>query len=299
MGNHGLWSRRSRVWRRGMGRSLWSLILGLGLALWGSSLLLPSHAQTVNRGTIAEILDGSEVFIQNAQARTGDSASQGQRIRTGAARAQVNFNTGAVARLSSNSSLTVGQCAQLQRGVLLVNGAVNGCTSSVTAGVRGTTYILEVDEDGREQVKVLEGEVVVTRENHPMPEAEDDALPPSAAAPADPLPTPPEASSLPPAGEIADPSADDAAQESVVLTAGERIATRRGDRLGSPERLSAEEFIEILRGVLFEGFLGDLPGFERIQESFQRLYPNIPFPLNGVGLPENRVPTPVRPRLPF
>ncbi|MBD1909701.1 MULTISPECIES: FecR domain-containing protein [unclassified Leptolyngbya] len=240
-----------RPWLIGL---VFGFAIVLGIGSWNS----PGTAQTVSAGTIAEVLDGSEVFIQNNQARVGDTANRGQNVRTGSARAQVNFNTGAVARLSSNSSLTVGQCAQLQRGVLLVNGAVNGCTGSVTAGVRGTTYLMEVDDDGREQVKVLEGEVTVTKNE-------------SGGIVTSPDSTAPEATSDEP--------------ESVVLKAGEKVSTQEGDRLSDIEQITADEFQDILLGELFDGFLQLLPGLSRIQSSFQQLYPNIPFPLDSSGLP--------------
>jgi len=265
------------------------LVLGFTLILGIGSLTSPGTAQTVSAGTIAEVLDSTEVFIQNNQAHVGDVANRGQNVRTGRARAQVNFNTGAVARLSSNSLLTVGQCANLQRGVLLVNGAVNGCTGSVTAGVRGTTYLLEVDEDGREQIKVLEGEVTVTRnpDGDMLTTPDTDAT----ALPAPDLPT----------EEVPANETDDASEQ-VVLTAGEKVSTRRGDRLSDVEPITADEFADILLGELFDGFLQLLPGLERIQSSFQQLYPDVPFPLNsyGVPIPGPATPSlPIRPRLPF
>ena len=118
--------------------------------LWNPTI---AHSATIKQATLAEILDSNQVYIQNKQARLRDRATQGQRIRTGKARAQLNFNNGAVARLAYNSVLTVGQCARLQRGTLLVNGSVSGCTPSVVAGVRGTTYLLAVDEAGDTQVQ--------------------------------------------------------------------------------------------------------------------------------------------------
>lgn len=256
---------------------LWliGLIFGFAIALGIGSLSAPGHAQSVSAGTIAEVLDSTEVFIQNSQARVGDVANRGQNVRTGRARAQVNFNTGAVARLSSNSSLTVGQCANLQRGVLLVNGAVNGCTGSLTAGTRGTTYLLEVDEDGREQVKVLEGEVLVTR-------AEGGTI----ATPAD-----------------VDPGNNPEAIDSVVVTSGQKVSTREGEGLSEVEGITADEFLDILMGELFDGFLQLLPGLSRIQSTFQQLYPDVPFPLDGSGLPIQPTtpspPIPTRPSNPF
>ncbi len=143
--------------------------LGLCLSLCLTQSLSAQSNQGITQATVKEIIDGTQVFIQNQQAKVNDVAQLRQRVRTGDARAELTFNTGVVARLSKNSILTVGQCARLQRGTLLVNGAVNGCTSSIVAAVRGTTYVLEVDDSGKQEVKVLEGEVVVRREATPDP----------------------------------------------------------------------------------------------------------------------------------
>ncbi len=272
--------------------SFHSFLIGLGLILTLGLFNFPLAAQTaISRGTISEILDGNQVYIQNNTARVSDVASRGQQVRTGRSRTQVTFNTGAVARLSNNSVLTIGQCAQLQRGVLLVNGAVNGCTSSVTAGVRGTTYIMKVDETGREEIQVLDGEVVVTKQpDQPNGDASSSTLPALPSAPRFHSwlkNLPPLATSHPTPRETPD---------SVTLTAGEEIATRRGERLGAAERISAEDFLAILNGDLFRNFLEQLPGIANIRNSFQRLYPHVPFPLNTPELPGPNVP---RPRLPF
>lgn len=286
-------SRRLAELRSLRWKPLLSFLIGLGLILTLGLFNSPLAAQTtISRGTISEVLDSNQVYIQNATARVNDVANRGQQVRTGSARTQVTFNTGAVARLSRNSVLTIGQCAQLQRGVLLVNGAVNGCTSSVTAGVRGTTYIMEVGESGQEQIKVLEGEVVVTKQPGPTtPSAQASNQRPSPQPSRPPryrfagLPRPAHADTTP-----------TATQESVTLMAGEKIATRRGERLGGAQRLTAEEFLAILNGDLFRNFLEQLPGLTNIRDSFQRLYPNVPFPFNPPTVPLPSVP---RPRLPF
>ena len=126
------------------------------------------------QATVQEILDGNQVFIQNKQASLNDVAKQKQQVRTGNSRTALLFNTGAVARLSANSVLNIGQCARLKKGTILINGAVNACSSSITTGVRGTTYLLEVDESGNQQVTVLEGEVVVKRNATPIVDEDDE-----------------------------------------------------------------------------------------------------------------------------
>ena len=330
----GFTKRFSRWQRRFVGVGV-----GIGAAVMVSLLLsLQTGAiAQVNQATVTEILDGQEVYIQNNQARVNDRADRGQRVSTGNARTQLEFNTGAIARLSSNSVLTVGQCAQLQSGTLLVNGAVNGCTPSTLAGVRGTTYLLQVDEEsGEERITVLEGEVEITRqvsEPSETPETESPAMPedmtpePSEADAADLQPqeltgedlpgeeiteTPAPESELPVDGDAdasgdmvdasvdqPDPSAENAAdtvelsEEPITLRAGQRLTTSRGDRQARVGSITAEEFLEILAGVLFQGFTSELPGMSNLQSSFNRLYPGVDFPLPF------STPRPNIPRLPF
>jgi hypothetical protein len=145
---------------------------GLSIFALAAPQIAPASAQAT-QATVQEILDGNQVFIQNQKASINDIARRQQQVRTGNSRTALLFNTGAVARLSANSVLSIGQCARLTRGTILVNGAVNACSSSITTGVRGTTYLLEVDESGYQQVKVLEGEVIVKRNANPIIDEDD------------------------------------------------------------------------------------------------------------------------------
>ena len=158
--------------RRHRQKRLAFFFAGLCIFALAAPQLAPASAQST-QATVQEILDGNQVFIQNRQASLNDVAKQQQQVRTGNSRTALLFNTGAVARLSANSVLSIGQCARLKRGTILINGAVNACSSSITTGVRGTTYLLEVDESGNQQVKVLEGEVVVKRNATPITDEDD------------------------------------------------------------------------------------------------------------------------------
>jgi len=170
--------RRQRWWFR-----FCTFLFGLGLTGVIGLYVVPSTAQNstvqtkvaqnaaVNRATIIEVLEGNQIYIQNRLAKVQDQARTGELVRTGRTRAELKFNTGAVGRLGYNAVMTIAnQCVQLQQGRVLVNGAVNGCTKSVVAGVRGTTYILSTDEQDQEQVQVLEGEVTVSRPRMLRPE---------------------------------------------------------------------------------------------------------------------------------
>jgi len=142
----------------------WGLFFGLGLlVVLGLGTVVQSQS-AVTRGTIVQITGGDGVFVQTRKARLNDVAQSGQQIRTEQASTQVEFNNRAIARLGPNSRLTVGGCgAQLQQGKALISGPVTSCTQTITAAVRGTTYTLEIKEDGQEVLDVLEGEVEVQR----------------------------------------------------------------------------------------------------------------------------------------
>jgi hypothetical protein len=118
---------------------------------------------------VAEILDGDQVFIQERKAAVNDVAKSQERVRTGESSAEIEFSNNAIARMSKNSLLTLGNnCgAQLQKGSVLINGAVSVCTSSINTAVRGTTYLLEIDEAGDDRIQVLEGEVEISRKDDP------------------------------------------------------------------------------------------------------------------------------------
>lgn len=168
----------TKLTQRFIFKRLWKTLPSflLGLLSLGLVLLmhrLPVVAQSsVTQATITEILEGNQVYIQNRQARVNDVARLQEQIRTGQARAQVRFNNNAIARLSRNSTLLVGQCgAQVQKGSVLLNGQVSACTSTITAAVRGTTYILRVDEEGEEEIQVLEGELEVTSLDDQKPQS--------------------------------------------------------------------------------------------------------------------------------
>ncbi|MBW4695119.1 MAG: FecR domain-containing protein [Lyngbya sp. HA4199-MV5] len=269
----------------------------------------PLMAQTpsINQAKITQVLDGSQVFIQNRQARVNDAANKGQRVRTGKARAQLTFNTGAIGRLAHNSVLTVGQCARLRQGTLLVNGAMNGCTSSVVAGVRGTTYVLEATEAGETAIKVLEGEVIVTRQQSPnsdedpAPGSKQFSIPsivPSLPIPrAEPTPTPSsdpaEGSSAP----IATPATPPTDPNQVVLKGGEKVSVSPTGSVGLVEKLTQSDFTNLLQGSLFNGFTLSLPGMAKIQASFQQLFPGVPFPIRLPSVSIPGLPVPIR--LPF
>lgn len=301
------------------------VLLGLGL-VWLLPVLgyHPALAQSVTQAQVTEILDGNQVFIQERQVAINSVAQRQQRVRTASARAELQFNTGAIARLAQNSSLTVGDCAQLRRGTVLVNGPLNGCTTSTLAGVRGTLYTLEVDEADQTIIRVFEGEVMVS----PRPA---DEVTPEDRAPEPPLPTEadlktgkplggilvrgkssPGRGMLPkqegtqadPAGSVEPVTPNDAAGEAekvplsaanpVSVQEGQQITVASGAQEGVVRELSLEDFQTLFSGPLLSNFTSELPGLSELQGSFERLFPGVPFP---ISLPS--IPTPGLPSFPF
>ena len=225
------------------GRRLWRIGLNLAIALCLAIAIvvvrLPAMAE-ITQAEIIEILDGSEVTIDNQPAKVNDVARFGQQLRTGNSRVGLVFDNGAAARLGPNSSLNVGQCLELQQGQGVFAGPANGCTSGVVAGVQGTIYILEQEQESDGKIKVIEGEVALEQRDNPE------------------------------------------SLEPVNIRQGEKAAISN-DKVGEVERLQAWEFGDILRGILFRGFVGRLPGQERLKGVCKDLFPGLPCPNAGAG----------------
>ncbi len=154
-----LWQRIKQS--RHISNLIWVFAATLSLAVLSQGSVPASIAQMprITDATLTEVI-GQQVLINQRVANTMDRAQLGERIRTTSARAELKFNTGAIGRLGTNSTLVVGsQCFQLQQGQILVNGQGNGCTNTVRAGVRGTTYLLEILPGQRTHYSVLEGEL--------------------------------------------------------------------------------------------------------------------------------------------
>ena len=124
-------------------------------------LAVPSFAAG-ETATVQEILDGNQLYIDGNQARLKQSAQVPQVISTGDSRGQLGFESGAVGRINRQSLLKLGSsCFLLNKGQILVSGRQDGCTRSSRMSVRGTNYLLQVDENGNADLAVLEGTVQV------------------------------------------------------------------------------------------------------------------------------------------
>ena len=294
---------------------------GLCIFVLAAPQIAPASAQAT-QATVKEILDGNQVFIQNGQATkravVNDVAGQPQIVRTGNSRTALLFNTGAVARLSANSLLKIGQCANLRRGTILINGAMNACSAGITTGVRGTTYLLEIDDSGLQKVTVLEGEVVVTRnvkrnedtindekiKQFNFPQLPRINLPqdnPQQSRPLEPLKVDP-ASDKPVLNveqnsqnnNQNNTSQNNQQPRQVVLKTGERVEVDPKGALGIIQRLSENEFVNLLKGNLFDGFTSQIPGIDKVRSAFEGLFPGANFPISLPNLPNISLP-----RLPF
>ncbi len=196
-------------------------------------------AQTSVQAKVVEILDGNEVYIQGKSAPLQSIATSGQTVSTGASRTQLQFSDQAIARLSKNSRLTLGRCTQLERGSILVSGAVSTCTTNITAAVRGTTYYLETNEND-DDLKVLEGEVDVT--------------------------------------DRRSASLRQVRVRAGQRFRFQRKMARQIFNQQSVGNLSSQDYDNILQGDLSRSFRNDLPTLNKVRKTHQQLFPKTPFP---------------------
>jgi hypothetical protein len=205
----------------------------LGVALTITLMAIPALAQ-IDVAILTEILgDNNEVFIENQVAQESDDATLGEEVRTEQARAQLDFNTGASGRMTENSSIVVGQCIEVQQGVVVASGPANGCLSGFAVGVQGTTYLMSADEDGIGTITVLEGQIQLALQDNPD-----------------------------------DPNAlvISAGQRVGGLTQGLALAEI------TIEQITKQEYEAIITGPLFRGYQNPLPDQDKIDEICKRLY---------------------------
>ncbi len=239
-------------------RVLFGFLLSFCLFMTLGAWLHPAQAQ-INQATVTEVLDGNQVFIQGRPARVNSTAGMGQQVSTGSSRAGLRFNNGAAGRLRPNTSLVIGQCIQIQQGGIIASGPTNACAGSVRAATRGTTFLMEVQEDGTYGCKVLEGSVAMT--------------------PIDPQ------------------NPDQFSHESeFILEEGKKISISKEGEIGQPEAITIEDIQSILSGSFFSGFTEQLPGGGNLQRALQQLFPGIPLP--NLGLPNLGIPSLPIPRIP-
>ena len=228
-------------------------------------LLLPllgaGVGQAAETALVQEILDGKELYIDQAQARVRQMARAPQQLKTGNSRGQLLFNSGAVGRLNTFSQVRLGSgCFLIDRGQVLVSGRQNGCTRSARLSVRGTNYVVVVKEDGEAEISVLEGSVAV----EPLREG----------APGDVRPT--------------------------LVEAGQRLRLSPIGVVLSVLQLEAGDYEQILLGPLFRGFQMPLTGLEDLRSYLNSRFPGVslPLPPSVLSIPQPAIPLPATPSIP-
>jgi hypothetical protein len=215
--------------------SPWRLLALLGLAL----TIQPTPLLAAQAATVREILDGKELFIDTRQAKVNDKAVTPQQVSTQNSRGQLAFPSGAAGRLNRFSLLRLGQdCFLLSKGQVLVSGKQAGCTRSSRLSVRGTNYLLSVDESGGSELSVLEGsvELETLRDGEPVPGG----------------PT--------------------------TVNAGEKVQLSPAGVVLALLKLSSGDYSTILGGPLFQGFTVPLPAFGSLESYLRSNLPSVTIP---------------------
>ena len=224
------------------------------------TLLPPLPARSAERAVIQEILDGDQLFVDGQKARVNQQATAPDDVSTKASRGALAFPGGAVGRINRFSRMRLGQsCFLLESGQVLVSGKAAGCTRSARLSVRGTNYLLEVDEQGESQLSVLEGTVEV--------EPLKDGIPTGSG------PT--------------------------TVQAGQKLRLSAQGVILALLSLSSGDYDAILRGPLFDGFRLPLPNYGSLESYLRRYQPSVSLPVNLPSAPPlaPSLPTPSLPSI--
>ena len=215
--------------------------LAAGLLLAGVTLplLVPTAARAAESATVVEILDGNQLYINQKQARVKARAAAPEVVSTRDSRGQLAFSSGAAGRLNRFSLLRLGsRCFLMEKGQILVSGKQNGCTRSARLSVRGTNYVVEVQEDGTAEISVLEGSVQV----EPLRDGEPTGAPPT------------------------------------TVEAGNKLRLSPVGVVLALLRLSSSDYRSIVNGPLFTGFRTQLPGFSSLESYIRSSVPGVTLP---------------------
>lgn len=219
-----------------------SLLLAPALALvvpLALPLVAMQPGQARQSASVAEILDGDQLYIDRRQVRVKARAISPEVVSTGDSRAQLIFSSGAAGRLNRFSMLRLASsCFLLDQGQILVSGPQNACTRSARLSVRGTNYLVAVQDDGSAQLTVLEGQVEVEPLNNGQPSG----------------------------------------QGATMVTAGQQLTISAAGVLEAVLQLSPADYRSILAGPLFEGFRSAMPGFAALERYLQTSLPDLPLP---------------------
>jgi hypothetical protein len=207
---------------------------------------LPHPVRAAESAVVQEILDGNELYIDGRTAKVKEKASAPQKLSTQNSRGQIRFDSGAAGRLNRFSQLKLGQgCFLIEKGQILVSGKQSGCTRSARLSVRGTNYLLEVNEAGESEISVLEGSVDV----EPLKEGE-------------------------PTG-----------QSATTVEAGQRLRLSAKGVVMAILGLTTGDYNAILGGPLFQGFRVPLPAYGSLEGYLRSRVPGVNLPSVPVSPP--------------
>ncbi|MFM7674027.1 MAG: iron dicitrate transport regulator FecR [Synechococcus sp.] len=199
----------------------------------------PPLARAAETATVQEILDGNQLYIDQKQAKVKARASAPQVVSTQDSRGQLLFSGGAAGRLNRFPLLKLGSsCFLMEKGQILVSGKQNGCTRSARMSVRGTNYLIDVQEDGSSELSVLEGSVEV----EPLREGEPTGSP------------------------------------ATTVEAGQKLKISPVGVILTLLKLSSGDYSAILGGPLFSGYTSQLPGFGALESYIRSSLPGVSLP---------------------
>lgn len=218
------------------------------LVLLVGPALRPLPVRAAESAVVQEILDGNELYIDGKTARVKEKANAPQKLSTQNSRGQIRFDSGAAGRLNRFSQLKLGQgCFLIEKGQILVSGKQSGCTRSARLSVRGTNYVVDVNEVGESEISVLEGSVEV----EPLADGE-------------------------PTGKPA-----------TTVEAGQKLRLSAGGVVMAILKLSVGDYNGILGGPLFQGFRVPLPAYGSLESYIRSRVPgvNLPVPISVPSMP--------------
>lgn len=198
---------------------------------------LGADAKAVSAKIIEMIhADSTELSINGKRARVGDIALNGSIVKTGYARAALEFGSDAVLRMGRATEVKIGgPCFYLSLGIALSSGSSDICLDSLDIDSPQTNYIVQVMPSKRTVITVLEGTV---RARLRDPKLKDDA--------------------------------GASAKWTVIRTGYEQTFTENSV-LSTSRRLGIEDYIRILNGELFLGFKKRLPDQRELDEVIKKL----------------------------
>jgi hypothetical protein len=216
------------------------------LVLLVGPALRPLPVRAAESAVVQEILDGNELYIDGRTAKVKEKANAPQKLSTQNSRGQIRFDSGAAGRLNRFSQLKLGQgCFLIEKGQILVSGKQSGCTRSARLSVRGTNYLVDVNEAGESEISVLEGSVEV----EPLTDGE-------------------------PTG-----------QPATTVEAGQKLRLSAKGVVMAILGLTVGDYNGILGGPLFQGFQVPLPAYGSLEGYLRSKVPGVNLPSVPVSPP--------------